>query len=154
MEKLKAGFTDTIYKKDIRPLHSTATTQALGLGSRYEIDATIADVILVSDHDRNQPVGRPTVYIVIDVRIVIPPNVYGNGNHPPKTITTPQLHVITKKYRQSLKPLELKFNSYRCRAWLTRTSPAWAASDDTLLVEQIIHFQVDAGGLSEEKMGS
>lgn len=67
IEKIKAGVPDTIYLKDVRPLLSTATTQALGPGSRYEIDATIADVILVSDHDRNQPVGRPTVYIVIDV---------------------------------------------------------------------------------------
>lgn len=67
IEKLKASLPDIIYKKDVRPLHSTATMQAVGPGSRYEIDATIADVILVSDHDRNQPVGRPTVYIVIDV---------------------------------------------------------------------------------------
>lgn len=67
VEKIKATNPSIIYKKDIRPLKSTATTQALGPGSRYEIDATIADVILVSDHDRNQPVGRPTVYIVIDV---------------------------------------------------------------------------------------
>ncbi|MEI8651026.1 transposase family protein [Paraglaciecola sp. Hal342] len=67
VEKIKAGVPDIIYRKDVRPLLSTATVQALGPGSRYEIDATIADVILVSDHDRNQPVGRPTVYIVIDV---------------------------------------------------------------------------------------
>nr|WP_230390765.1 transposase family protein [Reinekea sp. G2M2-21] len=39
----------------------------MGPGSRYEIDATIADIILVSDLDRNQPVGRPTIYVVIDV---------------------------------------------------------------------------------------
>ncbi|GGA75358.1 hypothetical protein GCM10011369_16560 [Neiella marina] len=67
VEKVKAKVPDIIYKKDVRPILSTATTQALGPGSRYEIDATIADVILVSDHDRNQPVGRPTVYIVVDV---------------------------------------------------------------------------------------
>jgi len=73
VEKIKAISPDIIYKKDIRPLLSTATLQALGPGSRYEIDATIADVILVSDHDRNQPVGRPTVYIIIDVfsRLVV-----------------------------------------------------------------------------------
>lgn len=67
VEKVRAAVPDIIYQKDIRPLLSTATTQALGPGSRYEIDATIADVILVANHDRNQPVGRPTVYIVIDV---------------------------------------------------------------------------------------
>ncbi|WP_240780375.1 transposase [Serratia proteamaculans] len=56
-----------IYKKDIRPLISTATTQALGPGSRYEIDATIADIYLIADDDSNKIVGRPTIYIVIDV---------------------------------------------------------------------------------------
>jgi putative transposase len=69
------GFTEKIlkktssvnYKKDVRPLSSTATMQALGPGSRYEIDATIADIILVSDVDRTQPVGRPILYIVVDV---------------------------------------------------------------------------------------
>lgn len=66
-EKLIANIPDKIYKKDIRPLTSTATMQALGPGSRYEIDATIADIILVSDSDRNQPVGRPVLYVVVDV---------------------------------------------------------------------------------------
>lgn len=66
-EKLIANFSDTIYRKDIKPLTSTATMQAAGPGSRYEIDATIADIILVSDNDRNQPVGRPVLYIVVDV---------------------------------------------------------------------------------------
>lgn len=66
-EKLIARFPDTIYQKDIKPLTSTATMQALGPGSRYEVDATIADIILVSDNDRNQPVGRPVLYVVVDV---------------------------------------------------------------------------------------
>ncbi|MBY8031501.1 DDE-type integrase/transposase/recombinase [Vibrio fluvialis] len=55
------------YNKDIRPLHSTANTQVLGPGSRYEIDATIADIYLVSDSERKNIVGRPVVYMVIDV---------------------------------------------------------------------------------------
>lgn len=55
------------YRKDVRPLTSTATMQAFGPGSRYEIDATIADIILVDDNDRTQPAGRPILYIVIDV---------------------------------------------------------------------------------------
>lgn len=38
-----------------------------GSGSRYEIDATIADIYLVADDDRSKIIGRPTVYIVIDV---------------------------------------------------------------------------------------
>ncbi len=66
-EKIVKKTSNLNYKKDVRPLTSTATMQALGPGSRYEIDATIADIILVSDDDRTQPVGRPILYIVIDV---------------------------------------------------------------------------------------
>tara|TARA_R110001583_G_scaffold43838_4_gene139268 strand:- start:17176 stop:19260 length:2085 start_codon:yes stop_codon:yes gene_type:complete len=55
------------YKKDVRPLHGTATEQALGPGSRYEIDATIADIYLVDDNDSDKVIGRPTIYMVIDV---------------------------------------------------------------------------------------
>nr|WP_237733572.1 transposase family protein [Vibrio fluvialis] len=40
---------------------------ALGPGSRFEIDATIADIYVVSDVNRSWIVGRPVVYIVIDV---------------------------------------------------------------------------------------
>lgn len=63
----KARATPIVYAKDIRPLHSTSTTEVLGPGSRYQIDATIADVYLVSETDRSLIVGRPVVYFVIDV---------------------------------------------------------------------------------------
>ena len=53
--------------KDHKPLTSTATKQANGPGARYEIDSTIADIYLVSSRDPSQIIGRPTVYIVIDV---------------------------------------------------------------------------------------
>ena len=55
------------FAKDFRPLSSTSTTEALGPGYRYQIDATIADIYLVSEHDRSLIVGRPVVYMVIDV---------------------------------------------------------------------------------------
>ncbi|WP_338592906.1 transposase (plasmid) [Shewanella khirikhana] len=67
VEVLKKRVSDNAYNKDIRPLHSTANTQVLGPGSRYEIDATIADIYLVSDSERANIVGRPVVYMVIDV---------------------------------------------------------------------------------------
>jgi len=54
------------YQKDIRPLTGTATAGVLGPGSRYEIDATIADVYLLSA-DRQRIIGRPTLYVVVDV---------------------------------------------------------------------------------------
>jgi hypothetical protein len=54
------------YKKDIRPLHGTAAANVHGPGARYEIDATIADVYLLSI-DRCNIIGRPILYIVVDV---------------------------------------------------------------------------------------
>lgn len=55
------------YDKDLRPLTSTATSNNFGPGARYEIDATIVDVYLVSDHDPELIVGRPVLYLVKDV---------------------------------------------------------------------------------------
>lgn len=66
-DKLIARTSVTNYRKDVRPLHGTATEQALGPGSRYEIDATIADIYLVDDEDPEKIIGRPTIYMVIDV---------------------------------------------------------------------------------------
>lgn len=56
-----------IYDKDLRGLLGTSTAETWGPGSRYQIDATIADVYLVSRMDRNKIIGRPVLYIVIDV---------------------------------------------------------------------------------------
>jgi len=67
VEKIQKRSNKVDYKKDIRPLSSTANTQAFGPGSRFEIDATIADIYLVSDSDRRNIVGRPVIYMVIDV---------------------------------------------------------------------------------------
>ncbi|MCA0952144.1 Mu transposase C-terminal domain-containing protein [Shewanella chilikensis] len=66
-ETLRKRVSNIEYNKDIRPLQGTANTQVLGPGSRYEIDATIADIYLVSDSERGNIVGRPVVYMVIDV---------------------------------------------------------------------------------------
>ena len=64
---IEAQTNPTDFKKDKRPLSATSTSSVLGPGSRYEIDATIADIYLVADNDRSKIVGRPTLYIVIDV---------------------------------------------------------------------------------------
>jgi len=66
-ETLKKRASRIEFNKDIRPTTSTANTDALGPGSRYEIDATIADIYLVSDSERRNIVGRPVVYFVMDV---------------------------------------------------------------------------------------
>ncbi|AFP32794.1 Mu transposase C-terminal domain-containing protein [Marinobacter sp. BSs20148] len=68
-------FTETLplrmsavdFAKDFRPISSTSTTETLGPGYRYQIDATVADIYLVSGHDRSLIVGRPVIYMVIDV---------------------------------------------------------------------------------------
>ena len=50
-----------------RAITGTSKQETIGPGSRYQIDATIADVYLVSKHNRNWVIGRPVVYLVIDV---------------------------------------------------------------------------------------
>ncbi|TRW94405.1 transposase family protein [Candidatus Methylobacter oryzae] len=67
IEKIQKRSSKIEYNKDIQPLNGTANSHVLGPGSRFEIDATIADIYLVSDSDRKNIVGRPIVYIVIDV---------------------------------------------------------------------------------------
>jgi len=56
-----------VYDKDIRPLTSTSGYLNIGPGGRYEIDATIADIYLVSNKDPNRIIGRPIIYLVKDV---------------------------------------------------------------------------------------
>lgn len=56
-----------IWNKDQRPLTSTSTMLNIGPGGRYEIDATIDDIYLVSESDPEVIIGRPTTYIVKDV---------------------------------------------------------------------------------------
>jgi hypothetical protein len=40
---------------------------AFGPGSIFQVDATIADIYLVSSLDRTRIIGRPVIYMVIDV---------------------------------------------------------------------------------------
>ncbi len=67
IESIKSRISTSNYRKDYRPLQSTSSSQVLGPGSRYEIDATIADIYLVSNSNPESIVGRPTIYFVIDV---------------------------------------------------------------------------------------
>ncbi|TVX91606.1 Mu transposase C-terminal domain-containing protein [Paenibacillus agilis] len=52
---------------DYRPILGSSTFESFGPGSRFQIDATIADVYLVSEYRREWIIGRPIIYIVIDV---------------------------------------------------------------------------------------
>ena len=50
-----------------RQLLSNSTQETDGPGTRFQIDATIADIYLVSSLNRNRVIGRPVVYAIIDV---------------------------------------------------------------------------------------
>ena len=55
------------YELRHRPVLGNSTQTAFGPGSIFQIDATIADVYLVSAFDRSRIIGRPVVYLCIDV---------------------------------------------------------------------------------------
>lgn len=55
------------YNLKFRPILGNATRRAAGPGSIYEIDATVGDIYLVSHADRTKVIGRPVIYLVIDV---------------------------------------------------------------------------------------
>ncbi|MBW4485317.1 MAG: transposase family protein [Tildeniella torsiva UHER 1998/13D] len=50
-----------------REVLGKSTQMAFGPGSVYQIDATIGDVYLVSSLDRTKIIGRPVIYVLIDV---------------------------------------------------------------------------------------
>lgn len=50
-----------------RPLLGNPTAESLGPCSRFQIDATVLDVYVRSRRARRPIVGRPTLYVVIDV---------------------------------------------------------------------------------------
>ncbi|MYL34959.1 DDE-type integrase/transposase/recombinase [Pontibacillus yanchengensis] len=55
------------YNLNVKPNVGEANKRVSGPGAVFEIDATIADVYLVSSLARNRIIGRPVVYIVKDV---------------------------------------------------------------------------------------
>ena len=96
--RLEAQTPSVDYQKDVRPILGTATENSLGPGSRYEIDATIADIYLVADHERKKIIGRPTIYIVIDVFSRLVAGFYV-GMDSPSYVTAMQavVHAFTDK---------------------------------------------------------
>ena len=109
--RLQAQTPSADYQKDVRPILGTATENALGPGSRYEIDATIADIYLVADHDRKKIIGRPTIYMVIDVFSRLVAGFYV-GMDPPSYVTAMQAVVsaFTDK-RQFCKKMGVEITS-------------------------------------------
>jgi len=54
------------YEQEYRPVLGSSSTDAIGPGSVFQIDATVADVYLVSRFNRTHIIGRPVLYIVQD----------------------------------------------------------------------------------------
>jgi hypothetical protein len=63
----KRRLSNRVWELTERGLTGTSAAQTWGPGARYQIDATIADVYLVSRLDPNKIIGRPVLYVVIDV---------------------------------------------------------------------------------------
>lgn len=57
---------DKNFERDHRKVLGTAMQNCLGVGHIYEADATVFDVTLVSSINRNDIVGRPTLYYIVD----------------------------------------------------------------------------------------
>jgi phage shock protein PspC (stress-responsive transcriptional regulator) len=64
--RLRRRKGDKDFERDHRPVLGTVLDDCAGVGHYYEADATIADVFLVAEHDVNQIVGKPTIYLIID----------------------------------------------------------------------------------------
>lgn len=64
---LTARKGEKAYLLENRAVLGTSTAEVIGPGSRFQIDATIADVYIVSSFNSNWVVGRPVIYVIIDV---------------------------------------------------------------------------------------
>ena len=56
-----------MFERHFRELLGSSTFESFGPGSRFQIDATIGDVYLISEYNSNWIIGRPVIYFVIDV---------------------------------------------------------------------------------------
>ncbi len=66
-ESLISRYGKSKYELKYRENLGSSTYKSFGPGSRFQIDATIADVYLVNQFKREWIIGRPVVYVVIDV---------------------------------------------------------------------------------------
>lgn len=65
--ELKARQGARAFNLDSRAILGESTSRAFGPGSIFEVDATIGDIYLVSSYDRTRIIGRPVIYLVIDL---------------------------------------------------------------------------------------
>lgn len=64
--RLRGRKGDSDYEREDRKVLGTILADCLGVGHYYEIDATIADIYLVSHADSTKIIGKPTLYLIID----------------------------------------------------------------------------------------
>ena len=64
--RLRCRKGDKAFERDHRPVLGTVDDVCMGVGHIYEMDATIADVTIVSSLRRSDIIGRPSIYIIID----------------------------------------------------------------------------------------
>jgi putative transposase len=67
MVVLKGRAGNRSWEMNHRALRGRSNQNTLGACHRFEIDATIADIYLTSGFNRNWIIGRPVVYVVVDV---------------------------------------------------------------------------------------
>ena len=82
MTLLKARSRSSDWEMNNRAITGRAEQNVAGPCSRFEIDATIADVFLVSRYNRRYIIGRPTIYVVIDVYSRMIVGLYVGWEHP------------------------------------------------------------------------
>lgn len=56
-----------MYEQENRPILDDSRKMAFGPGSVYQIDATVGDIYLLNYLDRKLLIGRPVIYLVVDV---------------------------------------------------------------------------------------
>ncbi len=66
VESLKARKGNKKFALRHRAVTGKSDAEVIGPGSRFQIDATVADVYLVSRFNRSWIIGRPVIYAVID----------------------------------------------------------------------------------------
>lgn len=64
--RLRARIGHKDFERDHRAILGTVLTDCLGVGHKFEADATIADVYLVATDDIRDIIGKPTLYFIID----------------------------------------------------------------------------------------
>ncbi len=70
------------YARDHKPTLSDTIADCIGIGHRYENDASIADVDIVHDLDRKTIIGKATIYFIVDRRSRLIPSFYVGLDNP------------------------------------------------------------------------